>query len=84
MNPIVLASTYAAFGFGPVLVGRFAITWVIALSVGLLRFADGTVAKTAANFGCVYPHFHRLSIYGTTATFELPVHADAKELARSV
>ena len=36
----------------------------------LLRFADGTVGKVAANFGCVYPHFHRLSVYGTEATFE--------------
>jgi predicted dehydrogenase len=40
------------------------------LAVGLLRFADGTVGKVAANFGCVYPHFHRLSVYGTEATFE--------------
>jgi len=40
------------------------------LAVGLLRFADGTIGKVAANFGCVYPHFHRLSVYGTEATFE--------------
>jgi predicted dehydrogenase len=40
------------------------------LAVGLLRFADGTVGKVAANFGCVYPHFHRLVVYGTEATFE--------------
>src|SRR5664279_2371995 len=36
MNPIVLASTYAAFGFGPVLIGRFVISWIMAVSVGLL------------------------------------------------
>lgn len=36
MNPIVLASTYAAFGFGPVLIGRYAITLIMALSIGLL------------------------------------------------
>jgi uncharacterized protein len=36
MNPIVFASTYAAFGWGPVLVGRFVITWIIAMVVGLL------------------------------------------------
>lgn len=36
MNPIVLASTYAAFGFGPVLIGRYLITAIIALAVGLL------------------------------------------------
>jgi uncharacterized membrane protein YraQ (UPF0718 family) len=36
MNPIVLASTYAAFGFGPVLIGRFVITFLIAVVVGIL------------------------------------------------
>jgi len=36
INPIVLASTYAAFGWGPILIGRFAITWVMAMVVGLL------------------------------------------------
>ncbi|MBL8147758.1 MAG: permease [Anaerolineae bacterium] len=36
INPIVLASTYAAFGFGPVLIGRVAITAAVALITGLL------------------------------------------------
>lgn len=36
MNPIVFASTYIAFGFGPVLVGRFVITAVVAIAVGLV------------------------------------------------
>src|SRR5215510_6159928 len=36
MNPIVLASTYAAFGFGPILIGRVAISWIMAVSVGLI------------------------------------------------
>ncbi len=36
MNPIVLASTYAAFGWGPVLVGRYVISWIMAVSIGLL------------------------------------------------
>src|SRR5579859_5423742 len=36
MNPIVLASTYAAFGFGPVLIGRYVISWVMAVGIGLL------------------------------------------------
>ena len=39
-------------------------------AVALLQFADGTVGKLAANFGCVEPHFHRLLVYGTEATFE--------------
>ncbi|GAB4551976.1 MAG: permease [Anaerolineae bacterium] len=36
MNPIVFASTYAAFGFGPILIGRYVITFIMAVSVGLL------------------------------------------------
>lgn len=42
--------------------------------VGLLRFKGGGLAKVAANFGCVMPHFHNLTVYGTKATFinELP------------
>lgn len=40
------------------------------LTVALVRFADGRVAKLGANFGCVRPHFHRLALYGTAATFE--------------
>ncbi len=36
MNPIVLLSTFTAFGFGPILVGRFVITLVVAVGVGLI------------------------------------------------
>ncbi len=36
MNPIVFASTYIAFGFGPVLVGRFVITALVAVAVGMV------------------------------------------------
>jgi len=36
----------------------------------LLRFESGLVGKISANFGCVFPHFHRLLVYGTKATFE--------------
>lgn len=35
MNPIVLASTFIAFGFGPVLVARFAVTAIVAVAVGI-------------------------------------------------
>ncbi len=38
--------------------------------VALLKFEDGMVAKVSANFGCVFPHFHKLMVYGTAATFE--------------
>jgi len=36
VNPIVLASTYVAFGAGPVLIGRFALTILIAAAVGMV------------------------------------------------
>lgn len=35
----------------------------------LLKFPSGLTAKVTANFGCVFPHHHNLSIYGTDATF---------------
>jgi uncharacterized membrane protein YraQ (UPF0718 family) len=36
MNPVVLVSTYIAFGFGPVLIGRFVITALVTIAVGLV------------------------------------------------
>ncbi len=36
MNPIVFASTYIAFGAGPIFFGRFIITGIVAISVGLI------------------------------------------------
>lgn len=36
INPIVLASTAAAFGIGNILIGRFVITAVVAFAVGLV------------------------------------------------
>lgn len=38
-------------------------------SIGLLKYPSGMVGKISANFGCVRPHFHRVSLYGTQATF---------------
>ena len=40
INPIVLVSTYVAFGIGPVLIGRIVFTILIAVGVGLV-FALG-------------------------------------------
>lgn len=37
--------------------------------VSILRFEDGATGKMAVNFGCVQPHFHSLSVYGTRGTF---------------
>ena len=39
------------------------------MAVALLHFQSGMIGKVSANFGCVFPHFHRLSVYGTQATF---------------
>jgi hypothetical protein len=36
MNPVVVASTYAAFGWGPIFVGRFIMTGLVAIGVGLV------------------------------------------------
>lgn len=35
----------------------------------MLKFRGGCIAKITANFGCVRPHFHRVAVYGTRATF---------------
>jgi predicted dehydrogenase len=37
--------------------------------VSTLRFASGAVGKLGVNFGCVFPHFHNVTLYGTQATF---------------
>lgn len=39
------------------------------LVMSLFRFQGGAVGKVSANFGCVHPHFHALTIYGTKATY---------------
>lgn len=39
-------------------------------NVALLKFKSGMIGKISSNFGCVYPHFHKMVIYGTKATFE--------------
>ena len=36
MNPIVFVSTYIAFGWGPVLIGRIVITVIVAVAVGAI------------------------------------------------
>jgi predicted dehydrogenase len=42
---------------------------LIDLVVTLLQLDDGMVAKVAANFGCVRPHFHAVKVFGTEGTF---------------
>lgn len=36
INPVVAVSTYVAFGFGPILIGRFVITIIVSMIVGLV------------------------------------------------
>lgn len=38
--------------------------------VAILKFRSGIIGKLSSNFSCVFPHFHKLTIYGTKATFE--------------
>jgi predicted dehydrogenase len=35
----------------------------------LIRFHNGIIAKLTSNFGCVIPHHHGLTVYGTEATY---------------
>jgi len=35
----------------------------------LLKCESGLIIKVSGNYGCVYPHFHGLTVYGTKATF---------------
>ena len=39
-------------------------------SYQFLKFKNGMNGKFSVNLGCVYPHFHRLSVYGTKGTLE--------------
>lgn len=50
MNPIVFASTYIAYGFGPIFWGRFIITFIVAATIGLI------FAFTARARDVVLPH----------------------------
>jgi predicted dehydrogenase len=43
--------------------------------IAILRFASGALGKVCANYSCVYPHHHKVAIYGTEATFENNVDA---------
>ena len=50
INPIVIFSTYVAFGFGPVLWGRIVFTILIAVTVGLV-FCLGQAQRRVAAVG---------------------------------
>lgn len=35
----------------------------------LVKFENGAIGRLSANFGCVRPHFHNVTLYGTRATY---------------
>ncbi len=45
LNPIVVASTYAAFGFGPVFWGRMGFTLLISVAIGLVFSFQPSLAR---------------------------------------
>ncbi len=48
LNPIVIASTYAAFGFGPIFWGRIAFTMLIAAGIGLVFSVQPNLIRVIA------------------------------------
>lgn len=56
----------AAYGNNISSKGRFRYNDTVAC---ILKFQDGIVGKMTVNMGCVFPHFHPLSVYGTKMTF---------------
>jgi predicted dehydrogenase len=38
-------------------------------AVIIMKFDNGMTAKVTANGGCVHPHFHKVSVFGTKKTF---------------
>ena len=38
--------------------------------ISILKFEGNILGKISSNFSCVYPHFHKINIYGSKKTFE--------------
>jgi predicted dehydrogenase len=38
--------------------------------VCILKFKSGIIGKMSVNFGCIHPHYHALSVFGTKGTFQ--------------
>lgn len=38
--------------------------------ISIIKFEKNITGKISSNFSCVYPHFHKLSVYGSKKTFE--------------
>lgn len=59
INPIVIASTYAAFGWGPILIGRVSFSFLIASFIGLLFYfapPEEVLRTEAAEDHCDHDH----------------------------
>ncbi len=61
INPVVFASTFAAFGWGPMLWGRFGFSFFIAAAVGFLFYLaqpkEVLLPETVEDMAC-HPHDH--------------------------
>ncbi len=75
MNPIVLVSTYVAFGFGPVLIGRYVFTALVAGAVGLVFAVAGRPQEV------LRPAVLMPVMGGSTAMLPASVPAPRKSLA---
>lgn len=56
--------------FGSHIAGRGSRVQFADSVTAILRFDNGAIGTLSSNFGCVYPHFHQFTAYGTAATFE--------------
>lgn len=71
INPIVIASTYAAFGWGPILIGRVGLTFLIASLIGLLFYfapPEEVLRTEATEEGCCQPEGGKKNIWDALAT----------------
>lgn len=58
---------------------RFKYNDVVA---ALMKFENGMIAKVTSNYSCVYPHFHRLMLYGNKATYSQDVLGEGMIVSR--
>ena len=53
-------------------------------SIALLKFKNGLICKVSANIGCVYPHFHKLSLYSKKFTYEHTINSRILYLKKAI
>jgi uncharacterized membrane protein YraQ (UPF0718 family) len=59
LNPVVIASTYAAFGWGPMLLGRLGLSFVIAAGVSLIFNLARPDEVLLSENGAISPDDHK-------------------------